>query len=419
MEIRIDQLIKAIATALDIVEGELLGASTHHGKRIAVLAAAMGIDLGLNKDHLSAMTTCALFHDNALTEHILAEQEGDRPSMYLHCERGQSNVEMLPFKVDVSGYILYHHECADGNGVFGKKEGEYPLEAELIAISDMIDIDHHLQRLSFDTLPNLRSLIADDAGKRFTKRAARALLSILDENMLFLLRDDRIAETAEQVIPTFILDLKVNEIIGIAEIIARIIDYKSRFTRRHTSQIANRAWLMGGYYGYDDALRVQLYLAAALHDLGKLATPTHILEKPGKLDQEEFAIIKEHVRHTYELLKDIDGFEQIRDWASNHHEKLDGTGYPFGKGADALDFNSRMMACIDIYQAVSESRPYHEQRGHPETMVILYDMAQKGFIDGTIVKDLDVVMAPYSNRDIPLLLVPVVPNVLAHSHVSN
>ncbi|MDR2136738.1 MAG: hypothetical protein LBO68_00490, partial [Synergistaceae bacterium] len=151
MKIRINQLIKAIATALDIVEGELLGASTHHGKRITVLSAAMGRELGLDEDHLSAVATCALFHDNALTEHIFAEREGNFPSMHLHCERGQRNVEMLPFGVDVSGYILYHHECADGSGVFGKKEGEYPLGAELIAISDMIDIDNHLETLSFNT----------------------------------------------------------------------------------------------------------------------------------------------------------------------------------------------------------------------------------------------------------------------------
>jgi HD-GYP domain-containing protein (c-di-GMP phosphodiesterase class II) len=411
MDIRIDQLAQSIATALDIVEGELLGASTYHGKRIAVLNAAMGRDLGLDVDHLSAMTTCALFHDNALTEHIFAEEKGNLP-MHLHCERGQRNVEMLPFKVDVSGYILYHHEYANGGGVFGKREGEYPLGAELIAIADMIDIDHHLQRLSFDTLPNLRKKIAADAGNRFTKRAARALLGVLDESMLFSLRDDRIAETAEQTIPAVVLDLKVEEIIRIAEMIARIIDYKSRFTRRHTSQIANRAWLMGGHYGYDDPLRAQLYLAAALHDLGKLATPTEILEKPGKLDKEEFAIIKEHVRHTYELLKNIDGFSHIRDWASHHHEKLDGTGYPFGKSAGELDFNSRMLACIDIYQAVSEARPYHEQRGHRETMEILYGMAQKGFIDATIVKDMDEVMAPYSNLEIPLPSLSMVPLVL-------
>jgi HD-GYP domain-containing protein (c-di-GMP phosphodiesterase class II) len=227
------------------------------------------------------------------------------------------------------------------------------------------------------------------------------MLSVLDEDMLFHLRDDRISETTKQTIPINSIDLKDQEIFPIAGMIARVIDYKSSFTMRHTSQIANRTWLMGGYYGYDDSLRVQIYLAAALHDIGKLVTPTAILEKPGKLTPEEFTVIKEHVWHTYDLLKDVEGFEHICSWASDHHEKLDGTGYPFGKGAKDLDFNSRMMACIDIYQAVSEARPYHEPRDHQSTMSILYGMAQRQAIDETIVKDLDIALAKYSGQDIP------------------
>jgi HD-GYP domain-containing protein (c-di-GMP phosphodiesterase class II) len=72
-----------------------------------------------------------------------------------------------------------------------------------------------------------------------------------------------------------------------------------------------------------------------------------------------------------------------------YHEKLDGSGYPFGKKAEELDFNSRLMACIDIYQAVSEERPYHPERDHQSTMKILHDMAEKGQVDAGIVKDMD------------------------------
>jgi HD-GYP domain-containing protein (c-di-GMP phosphodiesterase class II) len=182
--------------------------------------------------------------------------------------------------------------------------------------------------------------------------------------------------------------------------ITRIIDYKSLFTRRHSTQIANKAWLMGGYYGYNSSLRAELYLAAALHDLGKLSTPVGILEKPGQLDKNEFRIIQNHVRLTYELLKDISGFERICAWASNHHEKLDGSGYPWGKKAEEQDFNSRLMTCIDIYQAVSEERPYHPGRNHRDTMDILYGMADKGFIDGGIAKDLDTVLAKYDGGNV-------------------
>jgi HD-GYP domain-containing protein (c-di-GMP phosphodiesterase class II) len=190
-------------------------------------------------------------------------------------------------------------------------------------------------------------------------------------------------------------------ILNLAGFITRIIDYKSVFTCRHSTQIANKAWLMGTYYGYDQALRAEFYLAAALHDIGKLSTPVEILEKPDRLTEGEFHVIKDHVRKTYELLKDIEGFERICDWASNHHEKLDGSGYSFGKKADALDFNSRLMACIDIYQAVSEERPYHPNRDHNSTIKVLYDMADQELVDIGIVRDMDKVLAEYSGKDIP------------------
>jgi HD-GYP domain-containing protein (c-di-GMP phosphodiesterase class II) len=398
-----DKLIKSITTALDIVEGELLGASTHHGKRIASLSAAMGRYLGMDDAAVLGLTICALLHDNALTEYISSErQEGIHdPAMKLHCEIGQHNVDTLKLHTDIGGFVLYHHERADGAGPFKKKAGQYPAGAELIRIADSIDVANHLQRLPAARLPEIREYIVRNIGQDYTDRAADAMLNILDEKMLLSLRDDRIVETTDRFIPAWTVNIEEGVILNLAGFVSRIIDYKSRFTRCHSAQIANKTWFMGGYYGYDLTLRTEVYLAAALHDIGKLATPVAILEKPGKLTDEEFRVITDHVRITHELLKDINGFERICDWASNHHEKLDGTGYFAKKTADELDFNSRLIACLDVYQAVSEERPYHPGRDHAAAMEVLYGMADKGFLDSSIVKDLDEALAEYSGRDLP------------------
>ncbi len=79
-----------------------------------------------------------------------------------------------------------------------------------------------------------------------------------------------------------------------------------------------------------------------------------ILEKPDKLTDEEFDKMKNHAGYTYLMLSQVDGFEDIRDWAALHHEKLNGKGYPFGKTADELNEQERIMACVDIYQALTE-----------------------------------------------------------------
>ena len=403
MKIRMDSLIKTITTALDTVEKELLGASTNHGKRIAVLCAKMGKFLGKNTEEIMGLTNCALLHDNALTEYILASREGGHydSTMKTHCEFGQRNVDTLLLKTNIKDFILYHHERADGKGPYGIREGEGPIEAELIAIADSIDVSYQLQTTDAEKLDLIRQNIKDAAGKNYSKIAVQTMLEVLDLPAIESLKDNVINETAETFLPPWIVHIEDQTVFNFVSFITRIIDYKSTFTKHHSTSIANMAWYMGGYYKYNQEERAKLYLAAALHDLGKLETPTAILEKPGKLTDEEYIIIKEHVRKTWELLKVIDGFQDICAWASNHHEKLNGKGYPFGKNADKLDFNSRLMACIDIYQAVSEKRPYHPMRDLNATLEIMYKMADDDSIDTNIVNDISIAMKPYDCKDLP------------------
>lgn len=125
-------------------------------------------------------------------------------------------------------------------------------------------------------------------------------------------------------------------------------------------------------------------LAGALHDIGKMAVGNEILEKPDKLTDEEFDKMKNHAGYTYLILSQVDGFEDIRDWAALHHEKLNGKGYPFGKTADELNEQERIMACVDIYQALTEERPYKKGMSHEKTCDILDEMAEKGFVDADI-----------------------------------
>ena len=131
-----------------------------------------------------------------------------------------------------------------------------------------------------------------------------------------------------------------------------------------------------------------MYLAGALHDIGKVAIGNDILEKPGRLTDEEFSKMKNHAGYTYLILSQAEGMEDIRDWAALHHEKLDGTGYPFGKTADELNRQERIMACIDIYQALTESRPYKSGMTHEAACAILESMVQKGWIDGGITEQI-------------------------------
>lgn len=153
---------------------------------------------------------------------------------------------------------------------------------------------------------------------------------------------------------------------------------------------------MADFYNLEKEEKMKLIIAADLHDIGKLAVPNDVLDKPDKLSDEEFKIIMKHPEYTRLALQEIKGFEDITEWASNHHEKLNGKGYPFGMTDKELDFNSRLMTCLDIYQALTEERPYREGLSHEKAMEILKSMMDNGFIDTKITKDIDYVFSSLS-----------------------
>ena len=135
-------------------------------------------------------------------------------------------------------------------------------------------------------------------------------------------------------------------------------------------------------------------MAGMLHDIGKMAIDNDILEKPSKLSDAEFVRMKNHAWYSYTILSQIEGYEDITRWASHHHEKLNGTGYPFGLKAGQLDEKERLLGCIDIYQALSEDRPYKAGMPHGKCIAIMRDMVRAGSIDGRITEDIARVFRP-------------------------
>jgi len=407
MAFRMDQLLRNLSRGLDYVEMERLGsATTNHGKRIAVMISAMGRHLGWRDDQIVTAAACGLLHDNAIAESAaeFSSKKVSARELIPHCIIGEKNASSLPFPTHATDIIKYHHERMDKSGPFGINPEETPLAAQFIALADDLDLHHRPQGQSASALADLRKVIMRRKGTYYSPCAADALLHVLNESLMRSLTDDKIDAAFAQAIPAWYVEIQTTESMGIAETISRITDYKSSFTAKHSTQIANRAHWMARFYGLETQECIKVYMAASLHDIGKLVTPIAILEKPGKLTKDEFQVIKDHVYWSYMMLRDVEGLKEICRWASTHHRKLDGTGYPElpAEYLD-LDFVSRLIACIDIYQAVRETRPYHPGRTHEETMAILYSMADKGEIDRQIVQDMNTEMArfPGAEGDVP------------------
>lgn len=399
MEIDIIGLLSAFSFALDCVEAELIHVTSNHGKRVAYMSVCMAEKMGVSDDVLRDLAACALLHDNALTQYINEEFYNDISNidtlkvssdditprqLGMHCIYGEKNLEKYPFKTGVKDVILYHHEEADGSGPFGKKWTEVPLFARLIHFSDMLDAFCKAQKFDEDVFNKAVYFIEKNKDKRFDSEVTKMFFDAFDKEEFSRLGDEHIEEYFWEKVPCEKSFYSFDVLKDLADLFAKIIDYKSEFTSRHSLGVARTASKISEIMGYDKVICDKMYLAGALHDVGKIAIGNEILEKPARLTDDEFAKMKNHAGYTYMILSKVDGFEEIRDIAAFHHERLDGSGYPFGKRADELTTLQRIMACADIYQALTEKRPYKDGMDHDKACEILKDMADKNWIDKNI-----------------------------------
>ena len=140
-------------------------------------------------------------------------------------------------------------------------------------------------------------------------------------------------------------------------IFSSIVDAKSSFTHDHSDGVGNLARYIGGCMNLSDIQCDKLEIAGLLHDIGKLRTPDDYLEKPSKLSDEEFSMLKQHSFDTYKILSTIEGLEDVALWASQHHEHIDGTGYPWHLKGNELALEAKILAVADCFQALAQNRP--------------------------------------------------------------
>lgn len=154
------------------------------------------------------------------------------------------------------------------------------------------------------------------------------------------------------------LDVTEDYLDDIALGFARVIDAKSPFTSGHSERVAKYTGFICDKLSYPQLHRRAMVRSALLHDIGKLGISNTILDKPDKLSDAEFLEMKKHPTHGFKVLNQIPEFEISAKMAATHHEKLNGTGYPFGLSAGDLDQDTRILTIADIFDALSAERPY-------------------------------------------------------------
>jgi putative nucleotidyltransferase with HDIG domain len=181
--------------------------------------------------------------------------------------------------------------------------------------------------------------------------------------------------------------------------VSAVAAQRDHYTARHQHRTATLALSIGRQLGLDAGQLEGLYLGALVHDVGKVAIPSELLNKPARLTPEEYALIKTHVQAGCDILRNVAFPWPIDAIIAQHHERLDGSGYPNGLTASAIVLEARIVAVADVFQAMSDDRPYRATPGRDAALQEL-DRGAGVTFDAEVIRGLRAVLAAQqSTRD--------------------
>ena len=373
IKVSILDLLRCLSRAQDLVNTEL---SRHH-QQVAYLAFRLAERMGLGFEEKKHILLAGLLHDiGALALNENLEKIDDESSMALnHGYFGSALLRGFKPLEKAAEIIKYHHHRWD----YGKVNRDIPMASHMIHVADRMCV---LLKTEQNILPQVKpafNTIKAKSGSYFNPELVDCLEELTAYEYIWL--DLTFSYPMEQLSPELFVNVEpmdLDQIIDFSKIFSRIIDYRSTFTANHSSGVAKTAERLAQIFGYSDNECKMMLVAGYLHDLGKLAIPNAILEKPGKLTPEEFCIIKSHPFYTHRILSVINGFEIISQWAAYHHERPNGTGYPFHLCDHELPLGSRIAAVADVFTAITEDRPYRAGMTDRQCITTLQDMIKKG-----------------------------------------
>lgn len=380
--VNLNNIFLSLSDAIDLANPDI----ACHQMRCAYMAWQMATQAGLPHDRVKRLYMAALLHDiGALSPidktRLHAFEEADANA---HCIQGEVLFQSVPLLAPAAPIVRHHHrDWRDCDQPISLPD---VMDAQILLLADWVE--RLIQRHSFilNQMDGITHQIQSMEGETFHPDIVALFTATSNREEFWLdVTSSRLYGLLLREAPLRSTEVPFEDIASISQVIQKIIDFRSPFTATHSAGVAQCAALITGHFGYMETEVGLMQLAGNFHDLGKLIIPNAILEKKGKLTWEEFQIVKQHTYFTYEVLNSIDRLERVAEWAAFHHEKLDGTGYPFRVTAEKINTGARIMAVADIFTALTEDRPYRPGMPVEKALAILNSQVHDGKIEGRVV----------------------------------
>ena len=285
------------------------------------------------------------------------------------CTRGADIARQLRFPAAVSEGIAGLDEHWNGQGKpQGLRGQQIPLYSRIALLAQVVDVFHSTGGPDAALVE-----VAKRAGTWFDPELVEAITSVgRDSTFWAVLASPSLDQAVQALEPgAHVVPLDEAYLDDIAEAFGQVVDAKSPYTSGHSTRVAAYTERIAAQLGLSAERTRWLRRGALLHDVGKLGVSNTVLDKPGKLDADEWAAVQRHAAYTQDILGRIDAFAELARISAAHHERLDGRGYPLGLADSQISIETRIITTADIFDAISAERPYRSAVPIPRTLAMM------------------------------------------------
>jgi HD-GYP domain-containing protein (c-di-GMP phosphodiesterase class II) len=380
-DVKLSHIVLSFSRAISIT----LGMGLFHTEQLAKIAYLIGKQLRLSPKDLEGMVFSALLHDIGINSikkdfsRISNEHESD-----FFKKSDMDILELLKFsrknKInEVTDLIMCHSlegiqflkqsslkdkvYKALKFGVLEEDSGATVDTAaylsKILCVADLLECSTSIEDSFDQKAKTAEALVRSFSTLLFPDEISREILNIVKEKEFW--KEITEKELFSELFVEFKdreYNLLSEELLKFLKLFARFIDIKSPHTAQHSTRTASISKLIAKETGFSDLSCELIYYSGLLHDVGKLAISNAIIDKPGKLTYAEYSTMKLHPKITQEILKPLEELQEVIFWTTCHHERMNGSGYPYGLDKTQIPIEGMIIAVADVYEALTADRPY-------------------------------------------------------------